>query len=280
VEAIVAIEERIRSPVVEGVFYPEVKAEVLAGLRSFGLERGKGGNAQALIVPHGAWEISGALAGAAFASAGGRTGPQSPSRVVIMGPIHDRRGDGLYLSNSHFFETPLGNIPVDQEISEALEAYSPLFEVNDIPHLQEHSIEVLLPFVKYAFPKASMVPILMARQREPVIAALAGALRTVLGPLMEDTLLVASCNLAMDPNEAAALAMSRECMRLVTEKKAAEFNAAILNSRLNSCGGGIVASLLLSGLVDHLRPIPRSVHSARDKRNRTVCYGALSFESM
>jgi AmmeMemoRadiSam system protein B len=278
VEAIVAPEQRIRSPVVVGMFYPEDKAEILACIENFGLKRGKGGQAQVIIVPHGAWEISGSLAGAAFASAAGRTGKKNPSRVVIMGPIHDRRGDGIFLSNSHFFDTALGKIPVDQEVSETLASGSPLFQINDSPHLPEHSLEVLLPFVKYCFPKASIVPMLMGRQREPVIAALADALKTVLGPIMESTLLVVSFNLSPDSTDAMSLNAAEECMRLIAEKNAAGFSAALHSGQIKSCGGGLVAGLLQSGLVEAMRPVPHPLVQVDREGNPALYYGALSFE--
>jgi AmmeMemoRadiSam system protein B len=260
------------------MFYPEDRIEALACIRSFGLVRGQGGYARAIIAPHGAWEISGNLAGAAFAAAAGRTGDKSPSRVVIMGPIHDRREDGLFLSNSHSFQTPLGNIPVDGEITEELESCSPLFEVNDIPHLQEHSLEVLLPFVKYCFPRAEIVPVLMGRPRAPVIAALACALKMVIEPILEDTLFVVSFNLAADANEAAARDMAEECMRLCAGKKAAAFNRALLDGQIKSCGGGLVASLLQSGLLDPMRATSQPLFRVRGEADATVYYGALSFE--
>jgi AmmeMemoRadiSam system protein B len=259
------------------MFYPDDKAEVLTCMRSFGLKQGRGGHARAILAPHGAWEISGSLAGAAFAAAAGRTGAKSPSRVVIMGPIHDKREDGLFLSNSHSFQTPLGNIPVDEEISEELESCSPLFEVNDIPHLQEHSLEVLLPFVKYCFPRAAIVPILMGQPRAPVIAALAYALKIVIEPVMEDTLLVVSFNLASESSGSIACGMAEECLRLCAEKRAAEFRAALLTGRINTCGGGAVASLLQSGLLDPMRAIPHPLLRVNGEGNTTVYYGALSF---
>jgi AmmeMemoRadiSam system protein B len=280
VEKMIALEQRIRSPIVDGLFYPQDRAGVLAYMQSIGLERGKGGLAQAIIAPHGAWEISGSLAGAAFASAGGRTGSKSPSRVVIMGPIHDHRYEGIYLSNSHTFQTPLGNIPVDQEASRWIESYSPLFEVNDIPHLYEHSIEVLLPFVKYCFPNASIVPILMGQPRKRHIATLAHALRAAFEPVIGDTLLIISFNLAVHPGEAAALNMAGECLRLFKEGKRDELWQALQDGRIASCGGALVAALLQSGLVDMARPRPasESLLSAWDEQERTVYYGAFAFE--
>ncbi|MDR0316420.1 MAG: AmmeMemoRadiSam system protein B, partial [Treponema sp.] len=269
----IALEERVRSPVAEGMFYPEYRAETLAYMRAFGLERGKGGSARVIIAPHGAWELSGAMAGAAFAAAGGRNGKKNPSRIVILGPVHDRREEGLFLTNSHFFQTPLGNIPVDQEAIAKFVASSPLFEINDIPHLQEHSIEVLLPFVKYYFPRASIVPILMGQPQEPLIDALACALRTICGPTMDNTLLVISCNLAVHSSADTAFFMAEECVRLFSEQKNAELSVALLDGRLISCGGGLIASLLQSGLVDSMHPncVSHSLLSVQSEEHNTVC---------
>jgi len=279
VETMIALEKRVRSPIMDGLFYPEDTTSVLAYMQNNGLKRGKGGLARAIIAPHGAWEVSGSLTGAAFASAGGRTGKKSPSRVVIMGPIHDDNEEGLFLSNSHSFQTPLGDIPVDEEASGWLESYSPLFKVDDIPHLHEHSIEILLPFVKYYFPRAAIVPILMGRPQEHYISALAHALRAVFEPLMDDTLLVISFNMAMHHGEAAALDMADECMRLFKEEKFGELCAAFQDGRIASCGGALFAALLQSGLIDTARPcLPaNSLLSIKGERGSTAYYSAFSF---
>jgi AmmeMemoRadiSam system protein B len=279
VETMIALEKRVRSPIMDGLFYPEDTTGVLSYMHNAGLKRGKGGLARAIIAPHGAWEISGSLTGAAFASAGGRTGKKSPSRVVIMGSIHDNQEDGLFLSNSHSFLTPLGDIPVDQEASGWLESYSPLFKVDDIPHLHEHSIEILLPFVKYYFPHASIVPILMGRPQEQHISALAHALRAVFEPLMDNTLLVISFNMAMHFDEAAALNMADECKRLFKEGKYDELCSAFQSGRIASCGGALFAALLQSGLMDTARPcVPvDSLLSAKGEQGGTAYYSAFSF---
>jgi MEMO1 family protein len=280
VEGIIALEKRVRSPIVDGLFYPEDMTGILSYMQSIGLKRGKGGLAQAIIAPHGAWEISGSLAGAAFASAAGRTGLKSPSRVVLMGPIHDKREEGIFLTNSHSFQTPLGDIPVDQEASGWLESYSPLFEVDDIPHLHEHSIEVLLPFVKHCFPHASIVPILMGQPQPQYTSVLAHALRAVFEPVMENTLLVISLNLASHSSEAAALNMADEFVRLFQEGKHGELCAALQDGRIASCGGALVAALLQSGLIDtaHSRVASDSLLSARTEQDKSVYYGAFSFD--
>jgi AmmeMemoRadiSam system protein B len=277
VERIIALEEPVRSPIVDGLFYPEDAADVVSFMQSIGLEQGKGGLARAIVAPHGAWEISGGLAGAAFAAAAGRARMRSPLRVVILGPVHDSREEGVFLTHSHSFQTPLGDIPVDKEASEWIESYSPLIKINDIPHLREHSIEVLLPFVKYCFPHAAIVPILMGGQRKQHIRVLANALRALFMPEMDYTLLIISFNMIVQSGEKPV--MAEECLRLFREGRRDDLSRALHDGRVTGCGGAPLAALLQSGLVDGTRPCPASdtLLSDRGEKDKTVYYGAFAF---
>jgi AmmeMemoRadiSam system protein B len=274
--ALLAQKKRIRSPVGAGMYYPEYKKEILEFIRAFGLEPGNGGCAQAIIAPHGSWGLSGELAAAAFSAAMGRS--NSVNRVVIFGPIHDKREKGVFLSNSHSFHTPIGNIPVDREITEELEFAGEYLEINDIPHLGEHSIEILLPFVKYCFPYASIVPILMGQPKQKYIKDLSTALKNVITPVLDETLLVVSCNLSCDNDKTTAHDHAQECLQLFAEKNAPALMSAILEGRLNPCGGALVASLLESGLLDEKTCYAEDMISAAGMEDNSVFYSAFSFE--
>jgi len=276
-EALLAQKRRIRSPVGAGMFYPEERKEILNYLRSFGLEEGQGGHAQAIIAPHGAWSYSGTLVAKAFSSAMGRS--DSIKRVVILGPIHDKREKGLFLSNSHSFHTPIGNIPVDRRMSEELEFHGNFFEINDVPHLGEHSIEILLPFVKYCFPDASIVPILMGQPKAQYIYDLAQSLKVVIGPVLDETLIVVSCNLSCNTDQKTAKLAAEEVLRLFFEKDSPALASAILDGSLNACGGALVAGLFESGLLDktHACSDDNNMVSAISAENNTVYYSELSY---
>ncbi|MDR2257723.1 MAG: AmmeMemoRadiSam system protein B [Treponema sp.] len=282
-EDLISIAERVRSPIVGGMFYPEDETETIDRLIAFDVEKKTGSRAAAIVAPHGAWDISGSIAGAAFSAAAGRYGSGKSgdiSQVVILGTVHDKKEDGIFLSESDSFQTPLGNLPVDREFCDDLLSCNTLFELNDIPHLREHSIEVLLPFIKYYFPHVSIVPILMGNARQVLISTLARALEFVFEPVMEDTLLVVSCNLSMNNNEDLARIQAEECVRLLVGKKTAEFSAGVQNGRISACGGALAASLLESGLVDRLEASFASgglIH-AKGEENKTVYYGAISYE--
>jgi AmmeMemoRadiSam system protein B len=281
-EDLISLAEKIRSPIVGGLFYPEEATEVLGSFANFGLKRETGGQGAAIIAPHGAWDISGKVAAMAFSAVAGRCGPEKTknlSNAVILGVIHHKTEAGLFLSESDSFVTPLGCLPVNRALCDAFLSCNTLFELNDIPHLREHSIEVLLPFIKYCFPEVSIIPILMGGEDGMLISALAQALRIVVEPIMEDTLLVVSCNLSMNSDEALARIQAEECVRLLLEKDAAQFSAGIQNGKISACGRGPAAGLLKSGLVDNLeaRFTSGALIHAKGEENKTVYYGAVSY---
>ncbi|GHU60772.1 MEMO1 family protein [Spirochaetia bacterium] len=286
---------------VSGLFYPDDTAEMETQLRAFGLESGGGGkagaaagSASALIAPHGAWPLSGAVAAAAISAAAGRakaagqgSAPvwkkgDTVSLVVILGTIHQVEKPGVFFSDSHFFETPLGKLPVDLKISEALHSCSTLFEVNDIPHLQETSVEVLLPLVQFCFPGASIVPILMRGNQPRLISSLARALRIVLEPIMANTLLVISSNISSHADEQMARINAETCIHLLEENRTDEFIAGLYDGRISACGGALIASLLESGLMKGktARLVTGPLVSAQGERGDTTCYAGIAFEKI
>jgi hypothetical protein len=289
-DVLYAQKRRVRSPVGAGMFYPDNRAEILKLLNQYDMpvnvksfEKSKEpaakkpGCAKAIIAPHGAWSYSGFLAASAFFSAMGRNG--RIKKVVILGPIHDKRENGLFLSNSYSFYTPLGNILVNRKMSEELESAGDSLEINDIPHLGEHSIEILLPFVKYCFPNASIVPILMGQPGAQYIYDLAHALKTVITPVLDETLIVVSCNLSSNKDEKTALLLANECLHLFTEKNVPLLATAILEGRLNACGGALVVSLFESGLLDNSSCCAANdLVSAVSAENCTVYYSSFSFQ--
>jgi AmmeMemoRadiSam system protein B len=276
---------RARSPIVAGLFYPEDAAEVAARLHAYGLERGKGGRAKAILAPHGSWDISGMVAAGAFITAAGRTeGPDRVERVLMLGPIHGETENGIFLSESDYFSTPLGCLAVDHLYSANLAALSPFFVVNDIPHLKEHSLEVLLPLVKYCFPRALIIPILLGGLRPEYISILADTLGKVFGPLMDNTLCIVSCNLSVNPDPALARIQAEEALKLLLNNDPWRFGAALSRGVISSCGGASAASLLESGLVKDLEaktcisPSNGPMLSARGEENTTVYYGSISYQ--
>src|SRR4030042_277171 len=164
---------RVRASTVDGIFYPadrEGLAQRVQGLLAGG---GPAGTAGCLISPHAAYGYSGGPAAAAFQAAAAAP----VQRVLLLGPVHREASDRLLLPESEAYQTPLGATAVDQETVRRLAARDPCFALDDIPHLEEHCLEVQLPFLQTLFPQARLVPLLMGRSPARLVDALAAAVR-------------------------------------------------------------------------------------------------------
>ena len=276
-----------RAPVVNGIFYPENREVLVRQLDSWGLKEGvfsltgyehsggaKGG--QAILAPHAAWELTGRLAGCAFAAL-----QEDPAltidRVLLLGTTHNSAEEGIYLSESAFFETPLGDLWVDQKINRELAFCSSHIKIYDIPHLLEHALEVLLPMVKYCYPSAKIVPVLMSGKKPALISCLAKALWIVLEKYAEKSLFVVSSNVSCNNDPALALAMAREFCSHIADMDARNFLACLEAGRISACGGALVASLLESGLMRgrHFSALCPLAQAAGENGN-TFYYGAFN----
>lgn len=276
-----AVYTKRRAPTVAGIFYPEGKSEAESALASFDSDsEGTSDGARsaiALIVPHAGWELSGKVASDAFRAASAR----KVSTVVVLGPMHRSRTEGLFLTESEYFETPLGDLPVDQTLCAELESCGTNFVVNDIPHLEEHSIETVLPFVKRLFPAASLVPILVSGSRPAVVRALANGLDYVFGPIADSVLFVVSTNLCANLEAETALRHAADFLELLDAGDAKALAEGAAAGTLSACGAGACAALISTELIGKKRPVvvSRADSSGRPDHDmrKLVKYAGLAY---
>jgi len=183
-----------RDPAVAGQFYPASPARLAAEVADF-IERGRArhgeahGRVRALIAPHAGYVYSGGVAGEAYALIRGED-VSSYRRVVVLAPSHRVYFRGVSLGGFAKFATPLGALPVDVEACRALAKACPLFSLRPEPHIQEHALEVQLPFIQTVLPDVSLIPAVCGEMRTPDIREAAGVLERILR--RPDTLWVVS----------------------------------------------------------------------------------------
>ena len=129
-----------------GQFYPADKKtltefvdEALAGAK-ISVPAGK---ISGIVVPHAGYPFSGRVAAFAYKAIN-----TDYDLVVILGTGHTMRVAGAALLAKGYYETPLGRVPVDEELAADLIKASPLFEDKPEAHVNEHSVEVQLPFLQ------------------------------------------------------------------------------------------------------------------------------------
>ncbi|MDR0910213.1 MAG: AmmeMemoRadiSam system protein B [Spirochaetaceae bacterium] len=245
-------EKRIRPQLGAGLLYPDTKEEIEEEMRAFGLGRGR---VRAIMSPHAAFGMSGAASAAAYNEA--MAFNNEIKHIVLLGGVHESEEAGIFLSESDAFETPLGNIPVEKSLNEALSSCATIFRLNDLPHLQESCCDVQLPFIKNCFPKCSILPILLScpkktglADKKILIDSLANSLFISFESLLDKTLFVISANLGLDINWKVAEEQSKEIIRLLEDEDYEQYIKAALSGEASFCGAYVTAALLKSHLLD------------------------------
>lgn len=154
--------QQIKKPVVNGAFYPGSPKILAAEIKRFldwaeVAEKDK--DVLALISPHAGYEYCGSVAAYGYKAIKGR-----PIRtVVIIGPSHYEYFDGVSVYPQGAWQTPLGNVPVDAELSSTLIQYHPKISFYESAFAREHSVEVQIPFLQIVLDNFKIVPVVMGK---------------------------------------------------------------------------------------------------------------------
>jgi AmmeMemoRadiSam system protein B/AmmeMemoRadiSam system protein A len=137
-------------------------------------------NVRAIISPHAGYVFSGEIAAAAFSSIPRNTVYKN---IFIIASSHVMYFDGASVYNSGDYITPLGKLPVNKEIANKLIIENKVFQFPTDAHVQEHSIEVQLPFIQTYFTELPpIVPIIIGTDNENTIKKIAEALKPYFKP--------------------------------------------------------------------------------------------------
>ena len=175
---------------------PEIRGEVIA-----------------VIAPHAGHRYSGPVAGYAFAA----LRDTQPDLVAVISPMHHPYAQPLLTSAHMAYQTPLGQIMIDQEAVAVLNAeldQAVGLELTPVRNDQEHSLEIELPFLQRALESEfRLLPVMVRDQSPRVGQALGESLAKVLHD--ENGLLVASSDLSHFYSQAQANVLDGEMLRQV-----------------------------------------------------------------
>jgi AmmeMemoRadiSam system protein B len=152
---------KIRPTAVAGMFYPSDPQELLREVSGYLSasepdENLHAKDIKAIIAPHAGYIYSGPVAASAYRYLDQLK--SQVSNVILIGPSHRVPLLGLATSSADYFNTPLGNIPINRDITDELNSLPFVTEL-DQAHMMEHSLEVHLPFLQLTLGEFQLVPI-------------------------------------------------------------------------------------------------------------------------
>jgi hypothetical protein len=233
----------IRSPAVSGMFYSRNPEELRKSVKDFLKNNKSSIKTTAVISPHAGHIYSGKIAALSFNSL------KKTDNYFLIGPNHTGLGSEISVFPGGEWETPLGRVRVNEKICKKLVEFCDKAELDELAHIQEHSLEVLLPFLQLLNKGFSIIPIIVGVQDFNELKNLGNAIQKVINFFPNSSLIVSSDFSHFVPVENAKK-KDFKAIKLIEKLRVKEFYEIVLNERLSICGFApiVVAMECLKGL--------------------------------
>ena len=229
----------IRRPAVAGYYYPAEANALTAALDALLPRDAAPMTARAVIVPHDSLRRSGPVAAAALSRV------VIPKHCIVLGPSHTGSWMRWSLMRSGAYRTPLGDVPVDEVLAEALRARCPFLEPDAWGQRGEHAVEAIVPFLqRLGPPELAIVPVIIGSDTPEESAALADALHAIVRAAPEPVLLIASSDLSHFEPEAKAAKQDGRLTQLICALDAEGLRRVVREDAVRMCGEAAVACVL------------------------------------
>lgn len=254
--------EIIRKPAVAGAFYPADKVNLEYMIDEYLKLCEKphvDGEVKAIIVPHAGYIYSGIVAAAGYNLIKDLKG----KKVLLLGPSHYVPFEGAAVPESTVWEMPFGNVDVSKLSTSEL-----IHEFED-PFVEEHSLEVQVPFLQKILKDFELYPLCLG---EVDTKALANELKDF--TKREDVIVVVSSDLSHF--------YTYDEAKNLDDKANKYFPALNIEKAKNveACGIKAIMTLLYLaeelGLKGHFIDYRNSGDTGGDKK-RVVGYGCYAF---
>jgi len=234
----------VRQPAVAGVFYPDDEQNLRRLVDELLDVSPQRHQLLACLVPHAGYVYSGAVAGSVFGHL------DVPERVIVLGPNHTGHGAEIAVASQDAWQTPLGEVAVDQDLAEAVLDAFPAASRDGQAHWREHSIEVQLPFLVARCESVSVLPICLMHLEMERCLELGEALGRVVSQQDGPVGIVVSTDMTHYESDVVARAKDEAALEAVLSLDPEALYRTVHESRISMCGAipATVALAAIAGL--------------------------------
>ncbi len=258
---------KIREAAVAGAFYPDDREELKFMIKNFidEAELLKLPELRSIVSPHAGYIYSGPVAAYSYKQLYNLDRDKKWT-VFLMGPSHYTYFNGASVGVFDLYKTPLGYVTVSPVSKHLLseEGFHFILEA----HLEEHCLEVQLPFLQYVLPRFEIVPIIFS---EISYEYLADILKKYLN---EHSLLVVSSDLSHYYPYDMARSIDAHCNTAIANLDLSELD------QCEACGKTGIASAIYLAKKNGWKSKVLKYATSGDTvgpKNQVVGYGAYAF---
>ena len=228
----------IRNPIVAGMFYPGSASLLKQKIGEFIDENATKEDVVGLVSPHAGYMYSGPVAGAVISRV------LFKDTFVIMGPNHTGLGEPFSIMTEGVWKTPLGDVEIDTELASAIIEAAPSLQADHIAHLEEHSVEVQLPFLQYFKQDVKIVPIVLARGSGDTYKEIGQGIAAAYRRLGREAVIMASSDMNHYEPHHIANEKDSKAIEAILALDEDELLKRVAEFRISMCGYGPTVALL------------------------------------
>ena len=236
----------LRPPTAAGTFY-EIDANMLRKQLDFyfrnAVTRSRKITTKARLVPHSPYTHSGQVAAHSFVNL-------DKSNFVIVGSNHSSYGATFALMKNSLWKTPIGEALVDDNFANKLLKESSFIEFDAIPHEDEFSIEVQLPFLLHKFGDVKILPLLVSNQvADDTLMESCRMVGSSIAKLIKkegNWSLIGSSDLSRTIGEEETERTDKLLLKHITKLDVKGFFTALNKMDANVCGYGAIATTIFA----------------------------------
>ncbi|MCP4253068.1 MAG: AmmeMemoRadiSam system protein B [Candidatus Scalindua sp.] len=228
-----------RSPIASGSFYPGNEEELKSVLKTLMEDCPQRRKALGAISPHAGYIYSGRVMGSVFSRI------EVPETVVILAPNHTGRGAPFSVWPEGVWRTPLGDTSIDEELVNELLNRCELLEKDTDAHQNEHSAEVILPFLQYINPRVKIVVIVVRSGNFENLCTLGKSIGNVIKENEPGALIVASSDMTHYESQQSADKKDKSAIAEIVALKEEGLYNVVREQGISMCGVSPVISMMV-----------------------------------
>jgi hypothetical protein len=161
-----------------------------------------------------------------------------------MCPNHTGQGHALAMMAEGAWKTPLGAVPVDEELARGLQQRFPAMQEDAAAHRAEHAAEVELPFLQLRQPELRFLPIALGTSRFEVLEQLGKALADLIAEQKEPVLIVASSDMNHYESDAVTRVKDHRAIEKILTLDPRGLYDVVTQQDISMCGFGPAVAMM------------------------------------
>lgn len=218
-----------RQPLVAGQFYPGNKKDLLSAVSGYLQGEAMEERTILTMVPHAGYVFSGSTAGKTFARS------NLADKLILLGPNHTGQGERISVWPDGRWIIPGFEFAVDSDLASSITRING-FSSDYQAHIQEHSLEVIMPFLGVMKGNVSMVPIAVSESSLSVLAEAGKNLAQVIKKLNLNVSLIISSDMSHYISHEQAQKIDALAIEQILDLNPEGLYRVVMENNISMCG--------------------------------------------